>query len=172
MIIKKAESEEEFEAIFKLNYQTFVEEIPQHEIRADRKLVDKFHESNTYWIALKEKELIGMISYNTQRPFSLDYKQVEVDNLIPKNTEVAEIRLLAIKEKWRKSFLTYQLIKQLTKDLAKQKIELGLISAAVKQLPFYKKLGFIPFGEMVGKKEALYQPMYISTAKLNQIFKQ
>ena len=33
----------EFEAVHRLNYKTFVEEIPQHGQNTDQRLVDKFH---------------------------------------------------------------------------------------------------------------------------------
>jgi hypothetical protein len=36
---KIAETENEFEQIFRLNYKTFVEEIPQHERNAEKRLV-------------------------------------------------------------------------------------------------------------------------------------
>jgi hypothetical protein len=49
-VVKSADSETEFDQIFALNYHTFVEEIPQHEPNAVRKLKDKFHENNTYII--------------------------------------------------------------------------------------------------------------------------
>jgi len=48
--IKIADSDDEFDQIFALNYHTFVEEIPQHDANAAKKLKDKFHENNTYII--------------------------------------------------------------------------------------------------------------------------
>src|SRR5258705_12712928 len=36
----------EFEAVHRLNYKTFVEEIPQHARNPDQRLVDKFHAEN------------------------------------------------------------------------------------------------------------------------------
>ena len=41
MIYKIANTAEEYEQIFKLNYETFVEEIPQHEKNETKKLKDK-----------------------------------------------------------------------------------------------------------------------------------
>ena len=40
MIVKKATEPWEFEQIFRLNYDTFVEEIPQHPENQDKKLMD------------------------------------------------------------------------------------------------------------------------------------
>ena len=47
----------DFEQIHKLNYLTFVEEIPQHTKNSDQTLVDKFNSENTYFTCLnKNKE--------------------------------------------------------------------------------------------------------------------
>ena len=54
---KIAEHDWEFEAIHRLNYKTFVEEIPQHARNADERLIDKFHAENTYAIALEGERL-------------------------------------------------------------------------------------------------------------------
>lgn len=43
LIYKVADQDWEFESIHKLNYKTFVEEIPQHEETKDRFRIDRFH---------------------------------------------------------------------------------------------------------------------------------
>ena len=47
MIYKIANTQEEYEQIFKLNYETFVDEIPQHKKNETKKLKDKFHDKNS-----------------------------------------------------------------------------------------------------------------------------
>ena len=69
---KIASEDWEFELIHRLNYQTFVEEIPQHQPSATRRLVDKFHAENTYLIGLCGGELVGMLALRASRPFSLE----------------------------------------------------------------------------------------------------
>ena len=64
----------EFEQIHRLNYQTFVEEIPQHPPNPEKKLVDKFHQENTYLICLYRLQVVGMVAVRDRRPFSLDAK--------------------------------------------------------------------------------------------------
>src|SRR5262245_63615250 len=71
---KIASDDVEFEAIHRLNYKTFVEEIPQHRDNPEQRLVDKFHAENTYAICLHGDQLVGMVAGRTQRPFSLDQK--------------------------------------------------------------------------------------------------
>lgn len=70
-VFKRAEASHEFEAIHRLNYRTFVEEIPQHPDPGTGRLVDKFHDKNVYFVALRDGRLVGMISAHGQPPFSV-----------------------------------------------------------------------------------------------------
>lgn len=82
-IYKIAETPLEFEQIHELNYRTFVEEIPQHEGNVSQRLVDKFHDENTYLICKKDNRVVGMIAIRSNRPFSLDGKIGEVEQHLP-----------------------------------------------------------------------------------------
>ena len=50
LTFKIATEEWELEQVFELNYATFVEEVPQHDRNSSRRLVDRFHDENTYFI--------------------------------------------------------------------------------------------------------------------------
>ena len=80
MQIKLAETEDEFEQIHALNYKTFVEEIPQHPIRDDKRLIDPYHKQNIYFIAVHDGIVVGMICYNCKRPYSLEKKKVDLSS--------------------------------------------------------------------------------------------
>lgn len=97
---KIAKTDEEFEAIAQLNYETFVEEIPQHDANASRKKVDRFHQENTYVVVYKQTELIGMVAFRDQRPFSIDEKIGKVEQYLSKENceKLCEIRLLSVKK--------------------------------------------------------------------------
>lgn len=170
MEVKIATSKSEFEQIHRLNYKTFVEEIPQHNERADERLVDMFHGKSTYLIAVDMGKVIGMICYNVTRPFSLEKKNVVLDAYIPAGTKPVEIRLLTVDKSWRKTKVTYELIKTLIINLKKEGVQIGFISAITYELSFYNKMGFIPFGGLVGKKDAYYQPMYLTFDILKKSF--
>jgi hypothetical protein len=71
---KKAETPEEFEQIFRLNYAVFAGELEQHPAQPGERLVDKFHDRNRYVIALAGDEVIGMIAVHNQPPFSVAAK--------------------------------------------------------------------------------------------------
>ncbi|RFS21891.1 GNAT family N-acetyltransferase [Chitinophaga silvatica] len=170
MIFKIADKPNEFEQIHELNYRLFVEEIPQHPVNTDKKLIDKFHFKNNYLIALKNNHLIGMVCYNEIRPFSLDGKVEKLDELIPPYTRLAEIRLLGVEIAERKISIAYRLLQHLCNELLKQGIDTAVISGTTRQTKLYTKLGFVPFGGLVGTEGAFFQPMYITVTNLRNDF--
>ena len=62
LVFKFASEDWEFELIHRLNYRTFVEEIPQHQASPTHRLVDKFHAENTNLICLNGQKLVGMLA--------------------------------------------------------------------------------------------------------------
>lgn len=171
MVIKPATELNEFLQIHELNYKTFVEEIQQHQENAEKKLVDKFHNKNKYIIAKIEEKVIGMVCYNMQRPFSLDEKLPNLDSYLPEHKSIAEIRLLALHPEERKATVAYRLLKYLCKVLIQEQTNAAVISGTTRQLSLYKKIGFVPFGPLVGTNDAAYQPMYITLNELRHDFK-
>lgn len=171
MIIKSPTSKDEFEQIHRLNYKTFVEEIPQHEENMDKILIDKFHHKNKYLIAKKDKKVLGMICYNDIRPFSLEQKLDNLDNYFPVGSKIMEIRLFAVTENSRKGIVAYHLIKGLYQLIKDQGFDIAIISGTVRELDFYRKIGLIPFGPLVGEDDAMYQPMYLTEKNLRNKFK-
>lgn len=161
-VFKVAEEPWELEAIHALNYKTFVEEIPQHTPNEEKKLIDKFHPQNTYIICVHSEKniLAGMIAFRNQRPFSLDDKLESLDAFLPSGHSMCEIRLLAVEDEYRYSRITQGLIAHLVEHAIGCGCDLFVISGTVRQIKLYKYLGFIPFGPLVGKEDALYQPMY------------
>jgi len=161
-VFKVAEYSWEFDAVHALNYKTFVEEIPQHDPNHEKKLVDKFHEENTYIICVNEetRKLAGMIAYRDQRPFSLDQKLENLDSYLPADRALCEIRLLAVGEEFRYTRISQGLIAQLVEHAIDCGREIFVISGTVRQIKLYKYLGFVPFGPLVGSEDAQYQPMY------------
>jgi len=127
-LYKLAREPWEFEQIHKLNYQTFVKEIPQHRINPDRKLIDKFHDENTYIICIKDRELIGMVALRDKRPFSLDRKLKNLDKYIPEAKSVCEVRLLSINKKYRSGKVIKGLFEKLARYGSAKNYDLTVIS--------------------------------------------
>ncbi|MGM0851330.1 MAG: aminotransferase class V-fold PLP-dependent enzyme [Bacillota bacterium] len=159
---KIASESYEFQQIYALNYQTFVEEIPQHERNPAHKLIDKFHDENTYVIAKDEGEVVGMIAVRANRPFSLDLKLRDLNEYLPAGAVPCEIRLLSVKEAYRSTRVFYQLCERLVSYCLEKGYTMALISGTVRQLKLYKRIGFQPFADLVGEEGAKFQPMYLT----------
>ncbi|MEW6144306.1 MAG: GNAT family N-acetyltransferase [Thermodesulfobacteriota bacterium] len=162
LLYKIATLESEFEQIHRLNYETFVEEIPQHGKNASRRLVDKFHDENTYIICLDGDELAGMLAVRDKRPFSLDRKLPGLDSYLPQSRSLCELRLLSVKKERRYRKVLLGLFVSLAAYCEEKKYDLALISANIAQEKLYTNLGFVPFGPEVGTEGARYQPMYLT----------
>lgn len=159
---KRAEQPWEFEKIYQLNYETFVEEIPQHEHNEKHLLIDKFNDENTYFIAISEDQALhGMLAIRDRRPFSLDSKLENLDVLIPPAKSMCEVRLLSVKQGLRNGVVLMGLLTQLYEYLLLMGYDLVLISGILNQQKLYRHIGFLPFGPVVGTGDATFQPMYL-----------
>jgi aspartate aminotransferase-like enzyme/N-acyl-L-homoserine lactone synthetase len=169
IIFKIATEPWEFEAIHRLNYRTFVEEIPQHAANADKRLVDRFHAENRYCIGIRDQRLLAMVCLRTQRPFSLDQKLDNLAHYLPHGKRICEIRLLAVEQEVRHGRTTLALFQFLARYALSEGFDLGIMSGTTRQLRLYRRIGFVPFGPLVGEGEATYQPMMLSLSNfLNQ----
>jgi aspartate aminotransferase-like enzyme len=168
---KIADQDWEFEAIHRLNYKTFVEEIPQHARTADERLVDKFHSENSYAIALNGEQLVGMVAGRAKRPFSLDHKVADLDKHLPSERRLLEVRLLSVQKQYRNGFVFSRLVGLLAHHFREQGYDLAVISGTLRQARLYKHLGFVPFGPVVGVGDAQFQPMYLTLESFLQMSK-
>lgn len=162
LVFKSATEDWEFEQIHRLNYKTFVEEIPQHQASASNRLVDKFHAENTYLICLSGRKLAGMLAARGNRPFSLDQKLANVDSYLPAGRKICEIRLLAVEKKFRGAQVLQGVLALLWQHGIEKGYDLAIISGTTRQFKLYQHLGFVPFGPLVGTGEAQFQPMYVT----------
>ncbi len=165
LVFKTAAEDWEIEQIHRLNYKTFVEEIPQHQASSAQRLVDKFHAENTYLICLAGRKLVGMLAVRGNRPFSLDQKLPNLDSHLPAGRKICEIRLLAIEKKFRGA-RGGQVLSGILALLWQHGVEMGydlaIISGTTRQAKLYQHLGFVPFGPVVGNGDAQFQPMYVT----------
>ena len=161
----------ELEAVHRLNYKTFVEEIPQHVRNPEERLVDKFHAENSYAICLQGDQLVGMVAGRGHRPFSLDGKLPDLDKHLPAGRKPLEVRLLSVEKKFRNGFVFSRLVGLIAHHFREQGFDLAIISGTMRQLRLYKHLGFIPFGPVVGSDDAQFQPMYLTLETFLQMAK-
>src|SRR5512135_2580566 len=162
LVFKFANEDWEFEQIHRLNYKTFVEEIPQHQASPSHRLVDKFHAENTYLICLCGRKLAGMLAVRGNRPFSLDQKLKRLDAYLPAGRRICEIRLLAIEKKHRGAQVLQGILALLWQHGIEKGYDLAIISGTTPHFKLSQHPAFVPFGPMVGSGDAQFQPMYIT----------
>ena len=170
LTFKIATEQWELEQVFELNYATFVEEVPQHHRNSSRRLIDRFHDENTYFICLRGNDLAGMVALRDQRPFSLDEKLGSIDEYLPPGSSVCEIRLLSVEKERRNGRVIQGLLSLLAKHCIAGGYDIAVISGNVSQQRLYRGLGFVPFGPVVGTPDAAFQPMYRRLETLEQDF--
>ena len=172
LTFKVASEPWEFDQIHRLNYKTFVEEIPQHTPNSDGVLVDRFHDSNTYFIALQGRRVVAMVSVHFDRPFSLDQKVENLQGYLPEGARnICEVRLLATEKDHRGGRVFLGLIGTMVRFLVDEQCDLALISGTTRQLKLYRHMGFEPFGPLVGTPGAMYQPMFLRREKFREIIR-
>jgi aspartate aminotransferase-like enzyme/ribosomal protein S18 acetylase RimI-like enzyme len=165
--IKIAQTGAEREQVHRLNYATFVEEIPQHAPNPERRLVDRFDAENEYVIALgADGEVVGMLALRARRPFSLDQKLEQLDSYLPPHRSLCELRLLAVRGEHRHQALFRDLIAFTARRCVAAGHDLAVISGTTRQLALYRHLGFEPFGPLVGSAGAQFQPMLLAVERL------
>jgi hypothetical protein len=164
-------TEAEFEAIHHLNYRTFVEEIPQHEPNPEHRLVDRFHDQNTYLVAMRGERLVGMIALRSERPFSLDQKLGNVDPYLPPGRSVCEVRLLAVLPGERRGRVLWGLLRLAHEQFLGRGWDLAISSCTPGQMKLYRHLGFVAFGPIVGTAAAPFQPMYLTVESFEETTK-
>ena len=156
---KRAETAEEMEQVHRLNYRTFVEEIQQHAENEQCRLVDKFHEWNTYFLAIVDDRMIGMISVHDRTPFSIESRLADPSVIRKPGMRPLEVRLLAIEKTERHGPVLVGLVYMMNYFARENGYTHYLISAVTEQLNLYGHLGFEPLGPAVGKPGAMFVPM-------------
>jgi aspartate aminotransferase-like enzyme/GNAT superfamily N-acetyltransferase len=162
LTFKVATDHGELEQIHRLNYRTFVEEIPQHAPNERGELVDRFDRENAYVVCRRGERVLGMIAVRGVRPFSLDAKIDDLDAHLPPNRRICEIRLLAVEPEHRTGVIFRGLVTELMAYCLRAGFDTVVISGTTRQLKLYRHLGFVAFGPMVGSGDAPYQPMYLT----------
>lgn len=159
----------ELEQVHRLNYRTFVEEIPQHAANERQLLVDRFDAENRYFICRRGARVVGMIAVRGERPWSLDAKLPDVDHHLPAGRRFCEIRLLAVDPAHRGGAVLRGLMAEVARDAVARGYSGAVISGTVRQAKLYEHIGFVPFGPLVGTRDAAYQPMYITLDSLRAL---
>jgi aspartate aminotransferase-like enzyme len=166
-VFKVADTPSEFEQIHRLNYRTFVSEIPQHaDPGTGGVLVDKFHAKSTYFIALRDGRLVGMLSAHDRPPFSVAGRLPDPGVLERPGTRPLECRLLAVVPEERHTVAFAGLAWSVYLYLTARGYTHLYISGVEQRVPLYEQLGFEPLGPAVPCGQARFVPMVATPARM------
>lgn len=158
-LFKRAETPDEFEQIHRLNYRTFVHELGQHADNGQGLLIDKYHAKNTYFIAVSEGRVVGMLSVHDEPPFSIESRLPDPTILKKPGMRLLEVRLLAIEPGQRKTHVLAGMIYTMNEFARAKGYTHYVISGVTNQLELYKHIGFEAIGPAVCDGAASFVPM-------------
>jgi aspartate aminotransferase-like enzyme/predicted N-acetyltransferase YhbS len=165
---KPAQTSEEYAQVHRLNYKTFVRELPQHSDPGTEQLVDKFHDRNTYYVAIYEGRVVGMISGHDEAPFSVADKMTDKRHLTLLGPRPFEVRLLAVEPEHRHRYVVTGLMWAIFSFAEKSGYSHLLISGVADKTGMYEKLGFLPLGPAVKSGEVFYTPMWCDIRRMRE----
>ncbi len=165
---KPAQTSEEYAQVHRLNYKTFVRELPQHSDPGSDELVDKFHDKNTYYVALYDDRVVGMISGHDQAPFSVADKMSDKRQLTLLGPRPFEVRLLAVEPEHRHRYVVTGLMWAIFRFAELHGYTHLLISGVTDKGGMYEKLGFLPLGPAVKSGEVFYTPMWCDIRRMRE----
>lgn len=165
-IFKRAETPAEFEQVHRLNYQTFVNEIPQHPDNGAGALVDKFHGKNAYFIVIEDDRVIAMVSGHDEAPFSVADRLPDKSILDRPGARPLEVRLLAIEPDKRNLTVFIGLVWSLYHHAHANGYTHMFISGLKERERLYRRLGFESLGPPVAHGGAEFVPMVMIIGQL------
>jgi aspartate aminotransferase-like enzyme len=165
-VFKCAETRQELEQVHRLNYRTFVSEIPQHEDHGDGLLIDKFHNKNQYIVVLRGSRVVGMLGVHNQPPYSVADRLPDPAVLNRSGTRPIEVRLLAIEPEERNKNMFFGLMHYMYRYAEERGFTHMYISAIEERLQLYKRLGFKVLGPAVPGGNARFVPMVLTLGDL------
>jgi aspartate aminotransferase-like enzyme/predicted N-acetyltransferase YhbS len=174
LVVRIADTEDEFEQIHRLNYQTFVEEVGQHQATADGRLVDAHHGQNVYFIAKRGPTVVGMICLTPFDgiAFSIEKRLADPRVIDAYRAQAIEIRLLAVRKETRSTAVFARLASALAEYAIARGYRYGLISGLTTREPLYRRFGFERLGEPVPAGLAAFVPMVVSLERFRAYARQ
>jgi len=165
-VFKLAETPEEFADIHRLLYRTFVLEIPRYDDPGTDHLVDKYHERNRYFVALRKGRVCGMTAVHDQPPFSVA-AALDDPNVLPRlSPRLLEARILAVEPRERFGLVFAGLACSIHEYAQSSGYRSIVITGLAGRQGMYERLGFRPLGPPVLRGNAYFVPMALGLSSL------
>ena len=157
---------DDVDAINRLNYRTFVQELGQYPDDGSGLRVDKFHAKNRYLLCERGGELVGMVAVHDRPPFSVSTRLPGGKRVEDLSERPLEVRLLAVRPDLRGGPVAFALLYGILRYCRENGYDDLWISGVTGQLRMYKRIGFRTLGPSVPQGEAAFAPMRLRVSEL------
>ncbi len=168
---KLAESPQELAEIHRLLYRTFVLEIPRYDDPGADYLVDKYHERNRYFIAVREERVCGMMAVHDQPPFSVAAALDDPNVLRSLGPRLIEARILAVEPQERFGLVFAGLACSIHDYAKSSGYRHIVITGLAGRQGMYERLGFRSLGPSVLRGQEYFVPMALDLSRLSERMK-
>ena len=165
---REALSSEDFEGVRRLNHRVFAEEIGQHEAQPNGLLRDGFEDKSRFWLALRGRQVVGMVAVHDQPPYSIEKRLADPSVLATIEGRKLEVRLLAVEPGHRNRMVFAGLLGHMIVDAMQGGYDVLLISGVAERAEMYHRMGFVDMGPARKEGAALFIPMMLRVAKLSE----
>jgi len=163
---KIADLPQEFDQINRLLYQTFVVEVPRYDDPGTDYLVDKFHDRNVYLIALRNRNVCGMVAVHDRPPFSVAAAIEDPSILDRLGPSLMEARVFAIAPEERTGLAFPGLACSVYEYAKTNHYGHILITGLAARQRMYERMGFRALGSPVLRGHEHFVPMVLDLLRL------
>jgi N-acyl amino acid synthase FeeM len=165
-LFKRAETPPELADIQRLLYRTFVVEIPRYDDPGTDYLVDKYHQRNLYFIAVRNGRVCGVTAVHDQPPFSVAAALDDPSLLQDLGPRLLEARIFAVEPRERFGLVFAGLVCSIH-DYAKSNDYRSIVITGLANCQrMYERMGFRPLGPPALRGNEYFVPMVLDLARL------
>jgi hypothetical protein len=149
-----------------LLYRTFVREIPRYEDPCTDYLIDKYHERNLYFVAVRQGRVCGMMAVHDRPPFSVAAALNDANVLDRLGSSLLEARILAVEPRERFGLVFAGLAWSVHGYARSSGYRYIVITGLAERQGMYERMGFRPLGPPVLRGNEYFVPMEADLSRL------
>lgn len=170
-MFKLAETPQELADIHRLLYRTFVLEIPRYDDPGTDYLIDKYHERNLYFIAVRKGRVCGMTAIHDQPPFSVAAALDDPNVLLGLGSRLLEARILAVEPRERFGLVFAGLACSMHEYAKSNGYRHIVITGLAGRQAMYERMGFRALGPPTLRGNGYFIPMALDLLHLPEKIK-
>lgn len=169
VVIREAGTPADWDAALRLAHRVFAEELGLKPRQPDGRLADPYVGRSRGLVAWSGGRAVGLITVSIERPFSIDAKLPDLDSWLMPARRPVEVRLLAVEPTRRRGGLMARLSREAFAVGCRIGGDVFVCSAMLDRMALYERLGWAPFGPLLGTPEWPLQGMVLRPERLSRL---